>query len=419
VKMTVPSAPDATEILRCPFCWSDFLPEALSGSLYDADGYGTLACDCGIFPVVNGIPILDRRHNEPRLVALLRERAFSMATSECLMIDIERGRAQRLVWRVLRKLGVSNGLYERMEARHTFRDALRIALPPTSAYHQYLRCRFSDPTFVAGEWLLAHTRPTSGWLLDVPAGAGHFSWVLRRRHPQARIVAADTSFFFMMMVKRFVVPSATAICLDGNAPLPFKTDEFELAVSADGWHYLDAQALFLHELMRVKRPHANLVMPHTHNRAAPNFTAGRPFSLEEIMRLLGHTHAGPALVLNERAVSTRAWSPDPGDWPFEHVADPHSPVFDLWIGDLPPRAPCASAGECSSGPGKWIMNPLYVRGSGRAYVRRFASPQYQEEFNQLTSLLPEEVHVDATGDEAPFDPELARRRVILFVPEGY
>jgi ubiquinone/menaquinone biosynthesis C-methylase UbiE len=118
-----------------------------------------------------------------------------------------------------------------------------------------------DPTFVAGEWLLANTQPTSGWVLDVPAGAGHFSWVLRQRHSRARIVTADASFFFMMMVKRFVVPSATAICLDANAPLPFKADQFALAVSADGWHYLEAQALFLHELMRVKRtgsepPHA-------------------------------------------------------------------------------------------------------------------------------------------------------------------
>src|SRR5262249_43928593 len=104
-----------------------------------------------------------------------------MATSECLMVDIQRGRVQRLFWRLLRKLGMSNGLYERIEACDTFRDALRVGVSPTSAYHQYLRCRFSDPTFVAGQWLLAHTRPTTGWLLDVPAGAGHFSWVLRQR----------------------------------------------------------------------------------------------------------------------------------------------------------------------------------------------------------------------------------------------
>jgi SAM-dependent methyltransferase len=419
VQMNVSSAARAIDILRCPSCWSDFMPEPLTGSLFDIDGFGTLTCECGIFPVIDGIPVLDRRHNEQRLVALLKQGAFSTATSECLMVDVQRApRLLWLLWRLLRKFGVPNGLYERMKVCRTFREALRIGVPTASAYHEYLRCRFSDPTFVAGEWLLANTQPTSGWLLDVPAGAGHFSWVLRQRHPRARIVTADASFFFMMMVKRFIVPSATAICLDGNAPLPFKTDQFELAVSADGWHYLDAQALFLHELMRVKRPEANLVMLHAHNRAVPNYEPGRPFALDEIMRLLRQTHAGPAVALNERAVAARAWSREPGDWPFDHVADPHSPEFDLWIGELPSEIHRADDGD-SSALGKWIVNPLYVRGSGGKYIRQFANHQYQQEFSDLTLLLPEEVYVDAAGVEAPFDLELARRRIILFVPEGY
>ena len=50
-----------------------------------------LTCECGIFPVIDGIPVLDRRHNERRLVALLKQGAFSTATSECLMVDVQRG----------------------------------------------------------------------------------------------------------------------------------------------------------------------------------------------------------------------------------------------------------------------------------------------------------------------------------------
>ena len=411
---------DAIEILRCPSCWSEFQPAPLNGSLFQVDGYGTLTCECGIFPVVNGIPVLDRRHNEQRLVALIKKGAFSIATSECLMVDVQRRREIRFFWRVLRKLGFSNGLYERLGARHTFRDALRVGFPTASVYQQYLLCRFSDPTFVAGEWLLAHIPPTSGWVLDVPAGAGHFSWALCQRHPQARIVTGDISFFNLMMLKRFIVPSAIAVCLDGNAPLPFKTDKFDLVITADGWHYLDAQALFLNELMRVKRSQAKLVMLHTHNRAALNYTAGRPFSLDEITRLLREAQAEPALVLNERAVAARAWSPETNDSPFEHIADAKSPVFDLWIGELPSKKVRPNGGEHSNAPGKWIVNPLYVRrDSGRQYIRKFPSPQYQEEFKELTSLLPEEACVGTGGDEVPFDLELARQRIILFVPEGY
>ena len=139
------------------------------------------------------------------------------------------------------------------------------------------------------------------------------------------------------------------------------------------------------------------------------------------MRLLREAHAEPALVLNERAVAARAWSPDPSDSPFEHIADPKFSGIRYvdWrvaVKDCHP----ANGGERASAPGKWIVNPLYVpRGSGGQYIRQFPSPQYQDEFKELTSLLPEEVSVGTGGDEMPFDLELARRRIILFVPEGY
>ena len=103
------------------------MPEPLTGSLFDIDGFGTLTCECGIFPVIDGIPVLDRRHNEQRLVALLKQGAFNTATSECLMVDVQRGRTPRLLWllwRLLRKFGVSNGLYERIKVCRTFREAL-------------------------------------------------------------------------------------------------------------------------------------------------------------------------------------------------------------------------------------------------------------------------------------------------------
>src|SRR6476620_5959974 len=110
MQMKVSSAAQVIDILRCPSCWSDFTPEPLTGSLFEVDGFGTLTCECGVFPVIDGIPVLDRRHNEQRLVALLKQGAFNTATSECLMVDVQRGRAPRphwLLWRLLRKFDVS------------------------------------------------------------------------------------------------------------------------------------------------------------------------------------------------------------------------------------------------------------------------------------------------------------------------
>lgn len=404
-------------LLRCPGCWGSFSTEVLRGSLFDANSYGILTCDCGAFPIVNGIPILTRQHNEQRLVALLRQEAFSMASSECLAVDTHSSLVQRLLWKSLRKLGQSNGLFERIDAELAFCNALQIGIPRTGAYHEYLRCRFSDPTFVAGEFLLQHLQSVTGWILDVPAGAGHFSWILRGRHPNARIVTGDRSFFNLLLLKKFIVPTAIAVCLDANASLPFTTAQFDLVLTADAWHYLDAQALFLHELVRIRKPQANIVVLHAHNKAAQHFTAGRPFSLSALTMLLRKVQVEDALILDEDAVGKRAWEPDADDWPFDHIADDRSPVFDIWIGEIPQRA--AYPSKSCRNEGKWIVNPLYVRRDQTRYVRTFTNRQYQEEFGRLTSLLPPEVHIDDESLQKMPDPDLVRRRIVLFVPKRY
>ena len=57
----------------------------------------------------------------------------------------------------------------------------------------------------------------------------------------------------------------------------------------------------------------------------------------------------------------------------------------------------SSAGD-SSALGKWIVNPLYVRGSEGNYIRQFPNNGYQQEFSDLT-LLAQGSATSPAGDE--------------------
>jgi hypothetical protein len=74
-----------------------------------------------------------------RVTSLLKQGAFSTATSECLMVDIRAPRLRLLLWRLLRKFDVPNGLYERIKMCRTFREALWIGVPAGHAAWQHVR----------------------------------------------------------------------------------------------------------------------------------------------------------------------------------------------------------------------------------------------------------------------------------------
>jgi hypothetical protein len=55
------------------------------------------------------------------------------------MVDIRAPRLRLLLWRLLRKFDVPNGLYERIKMCRTFREALRIGVPAGHAAWQHVR----------------------------------------------------------------------------------------------------------------------------------------------------------------------------------------------------------------------------------------------------------------------------------------
>src|SRR5262249_40631579 len=85
--------------------------------------------------------------------------------------------------------------------------------------------RFSMPTFLP-VFALLHIVQADGSILDFGCGMGQASFLISRMWPNSNIVCADYSFCTLYVAKKYFVPSASYVCLDGNYLLPFESGEF-------------------------------------------------------------------------------------------------------------------------------------------------------------------------------------------------
>lgn len=406
-------------LLRCPYCWGALEVQTTIGHMFALDCYGVLRCDCTTFPMLNGIPILIRDYWSRRLTSLVLARKFEMATSERLSCDVRNGRARRLGQKILRKLRVSNRLGSRFMNMPSYRSALKVGFHGAPVYGEYMRCRFGDLTFLAAEWLINHMPVKKGWILDAPAGAGHLSWALSRRHPGAGIVAMDVSFLNLLSMKRFLLPNALCVCGDANLPLPFRAARFDGILCSDGLHYIDAQALFVSELRRIASHDANILLLHIHNKNAANPTAGNPLGLSQLQKMAAKIyHDTQWQIWDESAVAHQAVSDTESDGG-KLEADADARAFDMWI-----HRPPSLARGCASPPnerlrGKWIVNPMYRRAGDGVYSLRFDNAAYEREFGDIRRFLPEQIKPLFRNGKVQPTRQLVEKRAVLFVPEGF
>jgi uncharacterized protein YbaR (Trm112 family) len=195
------------EILRCPFCGgrlelvSSMFHRSISDQIHD----GILACDCCIFPVVDGIPVL---HLQPPAVQA-RE-------------HVEAGRPA-LALRAM--VGLESDVEaERFEAAasstsSTYREIVD-ALGPNFEGGYFLY-RFSDPTYIVAN---AVVRAVAGTVLggtrraiDICGGSGHLTrWISHRRRQSSQTCSFQKSGWVAALPRLGASRSAataTARCL--------------------------------------------------------------------------------------------------------------------------------------------------------------------------------------------------------------
>jgi uncharacterized protein YbaR (Trm112 family)/SAM-dependent methyltransferase len=402
--------------LRCPFCGTtlDVVDNQALVRTADHISAGVLGCQCCAFPVVAGIPVLIADDRTRAAMHALEAGHGDDALLALLGLDTD---DRRRAFQAFQARG---------DAR-TYRRALDIlSLDAEGTYFVY---RLSDPTYVTMQALLRalgrHRAPSR--VIDVCAGAGHFTRDLLALPSHPRAVVADVFFWKLWLAQTFIAPGCEPVCCDGNSPLPFASRVFDMVVLADAFPYIWHKRMLAAELMRVAEPDGFVVMPHLHSSLNFNHSAGMTLTPAAYMDLLAEMQprlfrdqvlTDGVLDRHEIDLSGPASPEDVGDEPSVTLIAGGSDLFRRY----PVEDDYGIAGEL-------VVNPLYTVtrvGDRSELTLTFPTPEYEEEFGGCRRYMPDSLTLP--GDlSRPLQPEtfgeryeeLRRRRVLLDAPRRY
>jgi SAM-dependent methyltransferase len=241
--------------------------------------YGIVASEAGDFPIVEGILRLQVDEYRGAIVESIRNYRLSQALTIALdeaPFHGRRGTAINFACGLAFRVGL-NSTGERLnslkrsfahaltDSSATFTEIAEKLSPGASSDWQI--CRFSMPTFLP-VFPLSHIVREDRSILDFGCGTGHASFLISRMWPNSKIVCADYSFCSMYLAKKYFVPEASYVCLDGDYLLPFESGEFSTVFSSDTLHCIDSKLSLAQEFRRVSSENALTILPHLHNRLA-------------------------------------------------------------------------------------------------------------------------------------------------------
>jgi SAM-dependent methyltransferase len=266
--------------LRCPFTGSAFDMTSVLREQDSTIEFGVLTSEAGQFPIIAGVVRLLADDLQTPLVSLLQERRFDDALRTALEVPFlsRRGATAHALWRRAARsahLGLSANaigpgkrrLYQLVTQRNvTF--ARLVADARAEGWTNWQTHRFSMPTFLP-VYALAHLARGSNRILDFGCGLAHSAFLMTRLAPRAEMVCADYSFTSLFLGKRFLVPGAECVCLDGDYPMPFVDAHFDLVFSTDALQYIEPKIGLAREFARVLSEEGVISLAHLHNRLSP------------------------------------------------------------------------------------------------------------------------------------------------------
>lgn len=410
---------DLLEILRCPFCGGRL--ELVTSMFHRTDGDtihdGVLGCECCVFPVVDGIPVL---HLQP--------------SAKAAQAHIEAGQPQ-LALRAM--VGADD---EEVAARFeagaaapdsTYRDIVA-ALGPNFEGGYFLY-RFSDPTFVVADAVVRAVAGTvlrsGGRAIDVCGGSGHLTRALVPLSTPAPVLA-DLFFPKIWLARRFTAPGAIPVCCDANAPLPFARGTFDYAMCSDAFMFIWMKRQMIGEMVRlvdgatpgtvlINHAHNQLVWSPSHGQALTAAGYRNLFDMRAV-RTFGESHLFTDIVEGNTVDLTRV-EPD--------VALDAEVALTMIASNDPTVFGVHTVAAQSGAGGEWRINPLYAvtnTGDRLRGTLQFPNDDYEYEYGACRAYLPEEIDLDAAAfralqlGAAPGElTGLIQRRAIVALPARY
>jgi SAM-dependent methyltransferase len=443
MNVTMPEARSAVSAalvasLHCPYCGSD-LEQVLQVRVPEHSGsashalYGVLRCACSTYPLIEGIPILQRIAGLDGVVEYVKRKETRLALLHAMNVFrvtwAHRTRwHQALFYLNCRRLVAGPHL--------RFEDAIGLVRKP-KGFGDYLFHRYANPSFLVDVALLpalgaflSH-RP-QGRVLDLACGAGHSSFLMRRWFPDASIVSVDQDFVSLYLAKRFLAPEAEYVCTDVEVPSPFPDNSFDAVHCLDAFHYLRAKQAIVAELRRVAKADALWLFPHLHNALAENVTPGIPLAPEHYARCF--EFVDPVLFdeadLHEGLANRGHTDPIRPRRPDDLSGAKSLALLGGATEALRERTPLSS--WLRSDTSTLTINPIYQgewRGDRLSLKMRWPNPVLHRECREVEAILPASIEVaradleQIAREDGSADDQLIRdligRFVLVSLPRGY
>jgi SAM-dependent methyltransferase len=270
---------DFLSSLHCPYSGSPLSLSVTPKAEGEEIHYGIVSSEAGHFPILEGILRLQIDEYRESIVEYVQKQRFSQALTIALDETPFAGRngaTSKFIYGFAFKSGFKSAAEQLARLKRnfvravtdsgmTFAETVRKLSPGPSGDWQI--CRFSMPTFLP-TFPLVHIARATGPVLDFGCGTGQASFLISRMHSNVKIVCADYSFCSLYMAKKYFVPEASYVCLDGDYLLPFDSGQFATVLSSDALHYIDSKLSLAQEFKRVGRAKSVIILPHLHNRRA-------------------------------------------------------------------------------------------------------------------------------------------------------
>jgi ubiquinone/menaquinone biosynthesis C-methylase UbiE len=412
--------------------------------------YGILACSCGRFPVVAGIPILkkDSTGLVERVIALIEAGRWHEALLVLMPLpDPIRAPAWLrpvLLARVIRRLKrLANqqrlrrrqeqviAILTNQEGQATVREVFNLYFSNQKNNRDYFTYRFGQPRHLVALSFINLIHQPEKPILDLACGSGHLTFSLGQRAKGQLVVGVDQLFFGLYVAKHWIAPEAEYVCCVADSSLPFVDNAFSVAFCADAFHYFAHKTTCFRELERLTADDGLIMLIWIHNSHVRMPHDGLPLPPESYQALannLPHRLVGNSIVLQrylQKQGPSLAQVENIDQWRREPllslVASRRPEIFQEYgsFKDWPHIA------------GHMRLNPLYMEeknnGSGKTHWRRvFPSTFFEEDHAESKLYLPETVELSvevltalAEGKRTPEMENLIERCVILGMPERY
>lgn len=407
--------------LSCPSCGGvlGFSPTASDSA------FTVLACYCGAYPVVDGIPILKKGpvgtngettdqlldwirtgQHQRALLALISPSSPSLAPQWARSLPSIMGirRLRRILHhRELHRwtAGLMR-LVSDCQGKTTACDLFDLYFGSNRRAYDYFAFRFGQPRHLVSLSFLSLINKPARPILELACGFGHLTWSLIQRSDGQPVVGIDTNFFALFVAKNWMAPTATYICCDADQPLPFRTSAFSAVFCSDAFHYVANKIGAIRELKRVAGTDGLLLLASMRNalvKQMHNSLSLPPDGYRALVEDMPHCLLGDNSILarylkRQGPLLARSVVADDAaqDSLVSMVASKREDIF-------------RDHGTFESWPhaqGKLGINPLFRQerwnGSKELFLRRtFPGDYYEAENAECKQYLPEAVRISAAA----------------------